>query len=217
MNRYIESFLEEFENPQNSKVPDKNYIENYKNKLPATLLRFWEKYGFCSFLDGIFSIVDPEEYRGILEEWFSKTSIAQDSNNYHVIARSGYGDLFIWNEIAGRSYEINSMNGWIIENDSDNKMDMEKQLGLFFASKSPCSLDIEDVETDEEIFEAAVEKLGPLTEDEIFGFVPLLVVGGDMVLDNLQKVNIHIHLDLILQFNEPKVITTEDLKRMAFN
>jgi len=87
MNKYIDSFLEEFENPQNSKVPDKNYIESYKNKLPETLLRFWEKYGFCSFLDGIFSIVDPEEYRGILEEWFSKTYIDQAGSNYHVIAK----------------------------------------------------------------------------------------------------------------------------------
>ncbi|WP_435234156.1 GAD-like domain-containing protein [Psychromonas sp. PT13] len=216
MNRYIDSFLDEFEEPQNSRKPDIRYINTYVNKLPKVLLKLWEEFGFCSFLDGLFSVVDPEEYKVILEKWFTLASIDIKNNKFHVIAKSGYGDLFVWDEVKGRSYEINAMNGWIIKSNLDPQIELEKQIGLFFATKSPYSLDIEDDDTNDEMFESAVNKLGPLESDEIFGFIPTLVAGGDTNVNNLQKVNIQIYLDLILQFDKPKVITIDDLAKMAY-
>jgi hypothetical protein len=217
MDKYIDSFLEEFEEPQSQRFPDKAYIESFNGKLPETLLLFWEQFGFCSFLDGLFWVVDPADYNNLVKEWLERAGINNQEDNLYVIARSGYGDLYVWNEKQGRSYEINSMNAWIIKPNTDSTIDLGKQAGLFFATKSPYSVDIEDVDTDEEMFGAAVEKFGKLKSDEIFGFVPTLVTGGDMTFENLQKVNLQIHLDLILQFTEPKVITIDDLTRMAFN
>ena len=217
MDMYLDSFLDEFGVPQSQRFPDKKYVESYRGKLPETLLSFWEKFGFCTFLDGLFWVVDPDDYTDLIKSWLNKAGIKDQEDCYYVIAKSGYGDLYLWNETLGRSYEVNSMNAWIIESNTDSTIDLEKQLGLFFATKSPYSLDVEDIDTDEEMFEAAVEKFGKLEEHEIFGFEPTLVAGGNMGLESLKKVNMQIHLDLILQFSEPQVITKDDLTNMAFS
>ena len=217
MNKYIDSFLDEFSQPVYFKIPDNNYIEAYSNKLPNNLLDMWKKFGFCSFLNGLFSITDPEEYQNVITDWFNAAGISLINKKFHIIAMSGFGDLFVWEEIEGRSFEINLMNGWIIANDSNKEVDLEKQINLFFASKSPYSLDIEDQDTNEEIFDIAVDKLGQLEHGEIFGFMPALITGGEMKIENLQKINVYIYLDYILQLTTPRVVTLDDLKNMTFS
>ena len=45
----------------------------------------------------------------------------------------------------------------------------------------------------------AVNKLGKLEQDECFGYVPLLGLGGSERVDNLKKVKIREHIELISQ------------------
>ena len=45
----------------------------------------------------------------------------------------------------------------------------------------------------------AVNKLGNLEQDECFGYVPLLGLGGSEKVDNLDKVKIREHIELISQ------------------
>ena len=210
MNKYIDSFLDEFERPENSKVPDVNYIASYKGKLPEELLEFWSVFGFCSFLDGLFSIVDPQEYASILEDWFKRVGISLDDDKYYIIGKSGFGDLYIYAAEQGYCYKLNSMNGWLIKQNNNS-------IDYFFSGLCTYTVDLEDLDTDEDIFKPAVEKFGKLDKDEMFGFVPSLVAGGEITLDNVEKVNLQIHLDIILQLTEPKIITIDDLKSMAFN
>ncbi|EPM49801.1 hypothetical protein A256_19840 [Pseudomonas syringae pv. actinidiae ICMP 19103] len=51
------------------------------------------------------------------------------------------------------------------------------------------------------LFEPAREKLGPLKSDEMYGFVPALVLGGPMELKNLQKVKTIEHLTFLSQLS----------------
>lgn len=215
MNKYIESFLDEFSQPVRFKTPDNNYINTYSNKLPNNLLNMWKSYGFCSFLNGLFSITDPQEYQNVVKDWFNAAGICLINKNFHIIATSGFGDLFVWEETEGGSFEINLMNGWIIVNDFNKEVDLEKQINLFFASKSPYSLDIEDQNTNNELFDTAENRLGKLEYGEIFAFIPSLIAGGEMSINNLQKINIHIYLDFILQLTTPRVVTMDDLKNMS--
>ncbi|WP_417503127.1 GAD-like domain-containing protein [Marinobacter sp.] len=216
MDKYITSFCDEFGEPEKVNPPDNEYVESYRGILPEALLEYWKRFGFCAFMDGLFWIVDPKDYAEMLENWIERSPLSGTKENLYVIARSGYGDLYLWGEKSGCRYEINAMNGWIIKSD-DQEQDQEKELQLFFASKSPYSIDIEDEDSDEEMFEPAVEKFGPLAEDEIFGFVPALVAGGNMLFENLQKVNMAVHLDLILQLKDPQLVGPDDLANMAFS
>ena len=215
MNKYIDSFLDEFSQPVRIKTPDINYINTYSNKLPNNLLNMWKSYGFCSFLNGLFSITDPQEYQNVVKDWFNAAGICLINKNFHIIATSGFGDLFVWEETEGGSFEINLMNGWIIVNDFNKEVDLEKQINLFFASKSPYSLDAEDQNTNDELFDPVVNRLGKLEHGEIFAFMPSLIAGGEMSINNLQKINIHIYLDFILQLTTPRVVTMDDLKNMS--
>ena len=45
----------------------------------------------------------------------------------------------------------------------------------------------------------AVDKLGKLEQDECFGYVPLLGLGGSEKVQNLKKVRIREHIELISQ------------------
>lgn len=49
----------------------------------------------------------------------------------------------------------------------------------------------------------AVQKYGEPAFDECFGYVPLLSLGGPEVAENLQKVKLREHLNLITQFSGP--------------
>lgn len=48
-------------------------------------------------------------------------------------------------------------------------------------------------------YSKAVSKLGELEYDECFGYVPLLGLGGSEKVENLKKVKIKEHIELITQ------------------
>ena len=48
-------------------------------------------------------------------------------------------------------------------------------------------------------YEEAVKRLGKLKQDECFGYVPLLGLGGSEKVENLSKVNTRVHIEIITQ------------------
>ena len=60
-----------------------------------------------------------------------------------------------------------------------------------------CAFDTRFFELTE--YEAAANRLGPLQFDECFGYTPLLGLGGSRKADNLRKVKIKEHIELIAQ------------------
>jgi len=60
---------------------------------------------------------------------------------------------------------------------------------------------------DKPLFEQALKKLGPLAVDEVYGFEPILAAGGTLMVDNLAKLDLNIHLTILRQMAEPKLIS----------
>ncbi len=50
-----------------------------------------------------------------------------------------------------------------------------------------------------------MEKYGSLGENEIFGFEPAIVLGGETKLENIRKLDMHIHLDILRQLSNPDI------------
>ena len=65
----------------------------------------------------------------------------------------------------------------------------------FFSTKSPKTNGFE------ELFPPALETLGLLKTDEMYGFVPALALGGPMELKNLQRVKLIEHLEFLSQLS----------------
>lgn len=218
MDVLFNDFLDEFGYPTYSKKADPEVLEHYRDRLPNKLLEYWQEYGFCGFLNGLFWIVNPREYEYLLGEWIEGTTLVQN-DTYYVIARDAFGCLYLWGEKTGYKFEIDCLMGWIIEKKGNSKEitkgKADHALQMFFSVTS-----VEDVDSNDEhgnpLFERAIKKFGPLGPDEIFGFEPALVVGGKALLKNLVKVNLHVHLSILLQLGERKILDHAALVRTAF-
>ncbi len=187
--------------------PNQATLTKYQGKLPARLLEYWQEYGFSGWGAGRFWVVNPEDYQDILDTWLAGTPfVEQDS--YYVIGRSAFGRLFIWGETSGRSITINANYGMIFPTDSTEnlaKRGPERSIDLFFACLSQDEMDTTDLD-EVPLFERALEKLGELEADEMYGFVPALALGGAPTLAHLQKVKAMEHLAFIAELGEKRVM-----------
>jgi len=219
MDEYYEDFIIEFGKPTSSKTVSKETIEKYRGKLPDMLLAYWEEYGFIGLKNGLFWLVNPEEFEDTLESWIGDTEIV-NKDDYHVIARSGFGNLYLWGQETGFMYEIECNNGWILEKDgytktiSEGKSDFALQ--VFLVCFDAEDIDLDDFETDKPLFDDLVKKFGPLDDDEVFGFEPALFLGGDQTFKNINKLDLHTHLNILADFGQHELVTKDDLIRKAF-
>ena len=162
------------------KEVDKETIEKYRGKLPDEYLDIWQEHGYCTFYGDYLKIIDPDEYISLVKEsyFLGDASIP--------IMATAFGDILTW--------EDNKYVGIVMYRygEDDNIESGFKYL----------MMDIECGELDEEYlsieqYNAAVKKYGELEYDECFGYVPLLALGGKESVDNLKKVKMKEHIELI--------------------
>ena len=79
--------LEDF---KNYKEVEQDVISLYNNKIPKKLLDIWKEYGFGSFMDNYIKIINPNEYKELLEKSYfrGKESIS--------VMITGFGDIITW-------------------------------------------------------------------------------------------------------------------------
>ncbi len=219
MDKYFEHFIYNFGEPTSEKTVDTSSIESYRGKLPATLLKYWKQYGFCGFKNGLYWIVDPSRYESVLNSWIGDTKIIEQ-DNYYVIARSGFGELYLWGTKTGHKYTITPSLGWILEEDGA-ELEIKNEgadfvLQRFFAVQEVKNAELKDLNTNELLFDPAVKKFGALKENEVFGFEPALFLGGKQTIDNLKKLDIQTHLSILADFGHREFIDEDELARRAF-
>ncbi|MEQ2024896.1 GAD-like domain-containing protein [Xenorhabdus szentirmaii] len=205
--QYFSGFIDEFgEATQHRTVPTEA-IDKWLGKLPSQLLYYWKTEGWNSYQNGLFSIINPSDYESIVDMWLKDTPF-ESEDAYHAIARSGFGELCLCGEKTGTNLIISCAFNTIYYNKGNfyekSKQRADLDISTFFASKY---LDSFDIEEDDDIwcFSKAVEKYGPLNENEVFGFEPAIFLGGDVTLDNIKKLDVYIHLDILSQFSKPLI------------
>lgn len=206
----FEVFIEEFgEATQRVEVPTAS-IEKWRGKLPDQLLKYWQQEGWCAYANGIFWTVDPDEYEDLLDEWLENTQLEQ-LDAFHVIARSAFGDLYACGEKTGQSVTVacslNTIFALKNELKTKNKDDLNLSIRSFFSVSEKKDFDLSD-ESGQPLFERAMVALGPLESDEMYGFELAIVLGGKMLLDNLAKVKLDVHLTILRQLATPTLPLT---------
>jgi hypothetical protein len=218
MDENIEYFLEQFGQPTYSEKVDPSYAEHYRNRLPDSLLEYWLTLGFSGYKNGMIWMVDPAKYEEDMNLWIEDLSIIEQ-DKYHVIARSGFGDLYMWGEETGYKYELNVSNGWILEKEGplekikEDEKDFELQ--IFFSNFEVEDVDIED-SVGGSLFDKAVKKYGSLGPHEVFGFEPALFLGGKQIIENVNKLDIHVHLSILADFGHREILDRKALIQKAF-
>lgn len=215
MDQFMENFLgfEGFGPPINRRDVPVEKIEKFLGKLPDKLLEYWQVYGWCGYAKGLFWTVDPDEWGDTLEDWIAETPF-MDKDAYYVIGRSAFGELALWGTNTGQSLTIITPYGRVYPSFSpDFKEDgPDLSLQLFFSSNSRSSYEFTDTE-DKPLFERALAKLGPLDHDTMYGFVPALALGGQPKLERLQRLDAHVHLNILSQVTELQIMA--DVALMA--
>jgi hypothetical protein len=195
------------------KVPEASYLK-YQNKLPHQLLQYWHDYGWCGWGKGLYWTVDPEAWDDVLEAWIGDTPF-MEQDAYHVIGRNAFGGLYLWGEKTGASLHINSPWGMIYP-DFDPVTFAERgadfSVRLFFSCMSRSGKDLNDIH-EKPLFERALKKLGPLDHDTMYGFVPALSISGEPKLENLQKLDALVHLEILAQLTPKKIML--DINKLA--
>ncbi|WP_130903783.1 GAD-like domain-containing protein [Pseudomonas sp. Sample_22] len=205
MDKVFARFIEKFGEPTGREEVPPSSIDRYKGKLPNILLEYWAEHGWGGYGNGIFWIVNPQEYEGVVASWLEGTKF-EAIDNYHLIARSAFGNLYFWGEKTGASLDITSHLSRYSTHTSIYTGDlMDKGFQSFLLSI--------DVELNDygDLFQPAIKKLGPLRHDEMYGFVPALMFGGPDTLDHLEKVKAVEHLTLLSQIAELQPYSFSDL------
>ncbi|MFQ6572745.1 GAD-like domain-containing protein [Pseudomonas sp. UM16] len=196
MDEAFSIFLEAFGSPIERREVPPSSIQRYHGKLPDQLLAYWSEHGWCGYSDGIFWMVNPQEYDGVVASWLEDTKL-ETLDTYHVIARSAFGDLYLWDEKTGASLKITSILSRYRTHDSIYTGDkMDKGVRAYLVSKR--------VDTNDygELFSPAKKKLGLLRDDEMYGFTPALKRGGPETLEHLEKFKIVEHLIFLSQITD---------------
>jgi len=210
MNRLFNRFYnyQGFGPATKSTQPSEEILQYFSDKLPPRLLEYWKEYGFCGWGDGMFWIVNPADYQQILDLWLAGTNFV-GRDNYYVIGRGAFGRLFIWGEKTGQSLDIETNYAMLFPSDSTVELQergQETSVDLFFATRTKSSMEEEDQQGNP-LFQKALDKLGPLGADELYGFVPALALGGANTLKNLQKVKVLEHLAFLAELGNKKVMS----------
>lgn len=202
----FEVFIEDFGEATHHLTVPQESLQKWQGKLPNQLLTYWKNEGWCGYANGLFWTVDPDNYEDLVNEWLEDSPFEQ-IDSYHVIARTAFGDLFLCGEVTGRSVTIACPIHAVIAQQSrlnrKSAEDLDWSIRSFFGlSKDDC--DLKD-EGGKKMFDRALNKLGPLASDEMYGFEPAVIVGGKMVLENLVKVKIDQHLTILRQLAAPTI------------
>jgi len=193
MEDYYEYFLEELGPALERREVPIFSIEKYAEKLPQQLLNQWRTHGWSGYAEGLFWTVNPEEYQDLITAWLDDSGIP-DSRFYHTIARSAFGDLYLWHEKAGNWLNLTIPYArFHTTKPSVGKYNFDKVIEVFFVAQSREDNDFDD------LFENALRTLGPLQPDEMYGFVPALALGGPADLKHLQKLKTIEHLTFLSQ------------------
>lgn len=195
MDEIFSLFIEEMGEPIFRQEVPPSTIARYRSIFPEKLLDYWIEHGWCGYGEGIFWTVNPQDYEGVVASLIEGTPL-QGRDNYHIIARGAFGDLYLYGERSGFSLDIvpyTSNYCGRIQASATNESD--KQVQGFFLLMDRESNDFGN------FFEPAKNKLGRLEPDEMYGFIPALAFGGTLRLENIQKVKTVEHLTLLSQLS----------------
>lgn len=178
------NILELFGNSIKFTDVSKEIFDEYEDLLPNSVIDMWKEYGFCRAEDGYFKIINPNDYIDLIPDLYE---VDEDELAVPIFA-TGMGDIIICDQ-----------------NEYFTLIDIRHQslevIGKDFSSavKSMNFPTLRQTLFSWKPYEDAVKKLGTPSYEECFGYEPLLSLGGKEKLENLRKVNLAVHLDIVSQ------------------
>lgn len=161
---------------------NKDLIQKYKNLLPFEIISLWQEYGFGTFKNGYFKVINPDEYKTLLANSYFNGDVSIP------IFATAFGDLIIWEDNQFVSIVKYRYNDFDVITD-----------GFEYFNETILDEELADEFYTFEKYDKAIKKYGNLEYDECFGYVPLITMGGKESVNNIKKVKIREHIALITE------------------
>ncbi|MDQ0497189.1 T6SS immunity protein Tdi1 domain-containing protein [Paenibacillus brasilensis] len=157
-------------------------ITKYRGKVPDELLNIWEKFGAGSIKKGYLKLINPDDFIDVLNTSYFRSEISVP------IFTTSMCDIITFEE---NKYLR------LVKYRRGNFSIIPTSFNLFLSDlldEAFCNRHLDWGQ-----YEGAVEKLGVPTYTDGFGYVPLLGLGGAEKVENLQKVRVLEHIQLITE------------------
>lgn len=158
--------------------------KNFESRVPDGFVAFMERMGAASFDNGFIWTVDPLKFEATLADW------NLDPEEDLVVARTGVGDLFLWN--GEGVYQLDCNRG-TLEQVAGN---LEILFDYFL-----CDQDYLDAMCYRRQFQEAIEGAPPLQSDQCLQFVPALALGGPDAAANLERAGLSVSHHILSQIH----------------
>jgi hypothetical protein len=186
--------------PRLVKPPSERALAPWRARAPEALLDMWQTHGWGAVGDGFLHFVDPASLVDTCDEWLGGPNPTRIP-----LGRTGLGDLIYFRDLRERARAL-GMTGEEAATACDvNAVNVRyKRVSVLATSIGEFIERLDDPAwltdaLDKTLFDRAVARLGPLGDDEIFGFVPALGLGGSDDPENLEKVGRDVHLAILFQ------------------
>ena len=170
-------------------------IKKYEDILPPEWIEFWKEYGYGSYMNGYFRVINPEEYEDF---YIESVSLFGKEVAVPVIV-TAFGDI-----IAFMIHPQFTDQGWSVKCAYYRYM----RFNIFFPEveylwESPC--DPEGCMPEEEFtfikYSEAIDALGKVEYDQCFGYDPILTLRSKEKLKDLRIVDTKDYLRAVYEQN----------------
>lgn len=178
-----------FENSVKYADVSEEIIEKYQGRVSDDIISLWREYGFCTTEDGYYKLVNPDDYADIFWEIYGDEEYDTDPV---VVMMTAMADIIFFTSRGYFCYIDVRHEKWDV-------------IGKMFSltMRRLLTADFRHTLLSWEPYEDAVKTLGVPAYEECFGYEPLLSLGGAEKVENLRKVNLAVHLDIVSQMQEP--------------
>jgi hypothetical protein len=199
MDKLQQHFLSKWGSPSQRVPAAETDLAALAPHAPAILIEYWREIGFSVFKDGLMMVTNPLDWQDTVNEWLQGTEL-EAFDRFIPIMRGAFGDIRLLGIDKGFTPLLMPSDGAYMGDREEPKYELDFQVRTAFATSDPVTYDISDKTLN---FATALKKLGPLQPNEMYGFVPVLPMGGTRDLDHLQKLDAFAHLSILRQATGP--------------
>ena len=187
----FDAFLERYPPADDLVKPTGEVLEQFCGILPPELLDFWQEYGFGSYGGGLLKVVDPTTYADGLYTWLG----GEDPSRQPVLV-TAFGNIFYYRKLSETADDV-----CLLDIHHRQILTCTYSFAEFFERFITDGEVVEEL-LNRPLFAEALQKKGPLGGDEIYAFVPALILGGSETADHLDKCGAAAHQQLLFQLGQ---------------
>lgn len=161
----FDDFLQKYPPTGQLQKPSEEVLNQFRNRLPAELLEFWQAYGFGNYGNGLLKVIDPNDYAEYFYVW-----LGGENPTRIPIMLTGFGNILYYRKLTDSVSDIALL---------DIHHRCTDVCAYSFGEFIQLLTDDEAAGPllDKTLFGQALEKCGSLVGNEVFFFVPALALG----------------------------------------